>query len=146
MNDLDEKFEVGSKSAAACVFCDYKDIAATTPINLISSLLSQILQRQEGLPKYVIELYESQGANASKPSLEDINKVFHELAKTQKIYLIVDSLDECPDKDDGRSILLQQLSSLQGISNILLTSRSSVSISEYFNNYLQSRLLRTHQT
>ena len=136
MNELEEKFEADAKSATACVFCDYKDIAATKPINLISDLLSQILERQKSLPRNVSELYEKQEKMASKPSLKDMNDILHESAKTQKIYLIVDALDECPDKDDNRNILLQQLSHLRGPCNILLTSRPSVSISEYFDNYL----------
>ena len=85
MNELEEKFEADAKSAAACVFCDYKDIAATKPINLISDLLSQILERQKSLPRNVSELYEKQEKMASKPSLKDMNDILHELTKTQKI-------------------------------------------------------------
>jgi len=136
MNELEQKFEVDANSTAACVFCDYKDVAATKPINLISDLLSQTLGRQKSLPKNLSELYEKQEKLAAKPSLKDINDIFHELAKTQKIYLIVDALDECPNEDDSRNVLLQHLSHLRGTCNILLTSRSSVSISEYFDNHL----------
>ena len=136
MNELEERFKVHANSAAACVFCDYTNIEATKPINLISNLLSQILERQETLPETLADLFEKQQGRASEPSLKDLNDIFHDLAKTQKIYLIVDALDECPETEDSRNILLQQLSYLRGVCSILLTGRPSVSISEYFDNYL----------
>src|SRR5690349_20329522 len=120
MNELEEKFRGNDQSAAACVFCDYKDIAATTLINLISSLLSQILNGQATMPDNVAKLYEKHVKGASRPSLDELVGVFNELGKAKTIYIIVDALDECPDKDDSRNILLQQLSRLRGDCNILM--------------------------
>jgi hypothetical protein len=136
MNELEEKFGGDERKVAACVFCDYKDTAATTPINLISSLLSQVLSGQAALPEELTRLYEKHEKLGSRPSLDELVGLFQELSKATTIYIIVDALDECLDKDDSRNILLQQLSRLRGGCNILMTSRSSVSISEYFDDYL----------
>lgn len=135
MGELEERFEADADRAAACVFCDYKDPEATKPINLIANLLSQILERQHTLPEILLKLFEKEGKTAPKPSLENMKDIFHDLAGTRDIYLIVDAVDECPLKGDSRDILLQQLSHLHGICNILLTSRPSVSISRYFGQY-----------
>jgi hypothetical protein len=136
MNELEEKFEGDEGKSAGCVFCDYKDIAATTPFNLIASLLSQVLSRQAVVPENVTKLYEKHEKGASRPTLDELVTLLQELGKVKTIYIIVDALDECPDKDDSRNILLQQLSGLRGDCNILMTSRSSVSISEHFEDYL----------
>jgi hypothetical protein len=132
MNDLEERFGNG---AAATVFCDYKDAAATTPVNLISSLLFQLLNGQEILPDNVTKLFEKHEKDSSRPSLDELVGLLQELGKAKTTFIIVDALDECPDKEDNRNILLQQLSRLRGDCNILMTSRSSVSISEYFDEY-----------
>jgi hypothetical protein len=137
MNELEEKYKGDETKAAACVFCDYKDTVATTPTNLISSLLSQILKQQTTLPESLTKLYEKNEKGASRPSLGELISLFQELGKMKTIWIIVDALDECSDKDDSRNILLKQLGNLHGVCNILMTSRSSVSTPEYFENYLK---------
>ncbi|KAF5632082.1 hypothetical protein F52700_6601 [Fusarium sp. NRRL 52700] len=136
MNELEEKFGHDLQKSAGCVFCDYKDISATTPFRLIANLLSQVLFGQVDLPENVTKLYEKHENGDSRPTLDELVTLLQELGKAKTIYIIVDALDECSDKDDSRHILLQQLSKLQEHCNILMTSRSSVSISDYFEDYL----------
>lgn len=61
--------------------------------------------------------------------------LLQELGQSKTIYIIVNALDECSDKEDSRNILLEQMSKLRQDYNILMTSRSSVSISDYFKDY-----------
>jgi hypothetical protein len=136
MNELEEKFVHDEQKSAGCVFCDYKDIAATAPLRLITSLLFQVLIGHVDLPENVTKLYEKHEKGDSRPTLDELITLLQELGKAKTIYIIVDALDECSDKDDSRNILLQQLSKLREGCNILMTSRSSVSISDYFEDYL----------
>jgi len=136
MNELEEKFVQDEKKSAGCVFCDYKDIAGTTPLTLIMNLLFQVLAGHMDLPENVTELYEKHEKGKSQPTLDELVALLQDLGKAETIYIIVDALDECSDKDDSRNILLQQLSELRETCNILMTSRSSVSISDYFEDYL----------
>ena len=135
MSELEERFREDEQNTVACVFCDYKDIAATTPLYLMSSLVSQILDRPTEMPENVVKLYEKHQRNASRPSLDELFDLLQQLGKARSMYIIVDALDECSDNDNGRNILLQQLSRLRCGCNILMTSRSSVSISEHFDDY-----------
>ena len=136
VDELQKSFIGDESKLVACTFCDYKDTEATKPINLIADLLHQVLTDQKTLPKGLTDRFEEGNEPSARPSLEEMHKIFLELASTQQIYLVLDALDECPNEDDSREHLIRQLALLNGACNILLTSRPSVSIKQYFDVYL----------
>ncbi|KAL8972865.1 MAG: hypothetical protein Q9197_002595 [Variospora fuerteventurae] len=121
------------RRAVAAVFCNFKETTVQSPENLLGSLCIQALHQDVPIPTVLQELYKSHKAKQTRPTLEDINRVFVEIGKLfDDLYLVVDALDEC--SSDARSFLTQKLKSLSSNSRLLVTTRPIDDITQKFTS------------
>ena len=110
-------------TAVACVYCNYKDKMALTPVNLLANIWMQIRQKG-GLSPDVEELYASSVTKGSstRPKLDDVTKILKaEVERHANVYVVIDALDEC--EPAYRLRLLTELKALQPKLRLMVTSR-----------------------
>jgi len=109
-----------------CMYLDYNDSRQQTLENLFGSLARQLFQdhHPSTFPSAdVAKLMNGIWKDASRPKLKDIISVLRsEIQKFQRVYLIVDALDECDETT--RHGLELQLKELQSSNlSVIVTSR-----------------------
>lgn len=125
--------------AVASIFFNYKEKELQTSVNILSSLLAQLILTPKSaveVNRRVRDFYELHKDKGIKPTLQSISKFLkQELAVIPRAFIIVDALDECPDnpmEGQTRSDLLEVLLDLPPKVNILMTSRPLQDLEEYF--------------
>ena len=132
---LYKRFRHDPKIAVAYVYCNFKRQDDQTAIDLIASLLKQLSQALPLLPEGVRNLYEQHDKGRSRPSLKELSMILRIVAATyQRVYIIIDALDECQVLNSSQQILLDRLFNLQAncAVNIFATSRFIPEIEEKF--------------
>ena len=77
------------------IYCDYKDRNTQTVVNLISSLVKQMLLQQIEMPREVKDLYAEHKNGQSPMSLEKYSKLLASLPKYfRRSFVVIDALDE----------------------------------------------------
>ncbi|KAL8838546.1 MAG: hypothetical protein Q9170_002088 [Blastenia crenularia] len=115
-------------SVLAYVYCSYDDPDQTS-INLLSSILCQILHQQSEMPQRITNLFRTHRSASTRPSFEEILNELKALPKDdQRLFLVIDALDECSDKNGTRTALLEALSSMDQNIRILVTSRTTADL------------------
>jgi hypothetical protein len=112
------------KVIQAALYCDYKDQASQTTLNLLGSITKQVIQGRSSHFKPLNDLYESLQQRSALPSIKDYEALLHTACRTfQNVYLVVDALDELPA--DRRKTILPVLIGLQKqqLARVLVTSR-----------------------
>jgi len=142
------------KVATLCMFCNYKERNEQTVINLIASLLKQLVQQRGTVSENVRTLYDKHVDRNARPTQSEFEKALQsEIAYYSKVFIVVDALDECPEvtvdgdephagKDPIRANLLWSLRSLNK-TRLMVTSRFIPTIEIEFEE--SSRLeIRAH--
>jgi len=114
----------------AYVFCSYKSQLDQSATSLFAALLKQLVQSR---PDIAHELHSKRG---SKPSFSDILQALQSvLSAYATIFIVVDALDECADKD-ARGKLIDKLHELQARADLRLifTSRFIPEITRKFQS------------
>src|ERR1700761_7136069 len=82
------------------VTCFYFDFAARneqSPVNMLGSLLRQLVSGQEEIPEVIAPDYRKEKASIGGRGLQvsGILKMFQTIAVTRRTFICVDALDEC---------------------------------------------------
>ena len=135
VDDLQQRFAKSDDIGVACIYCDYKDQVAQTTKNLLASLWLQLAANNRDLSNEVEDLYNkymSQGPR-SRPTLDEVSRILRiEVERYQKVYIVVDALDEC--SAENRTTFLRQISALPPSVHLMVTSRFLSSIPRQFKN------------
>jgi hypothetical protein len=108
----------------AYIYCNYKDTFKQTPVNLIASLLHQLVLQKEILQGELTALHKRHIRNKTRPTLAEYTKLLQAAADCfSKVYIVIDALDECPEADQARQSLLKEIGKLDCVS-VLVTSRN----------------------
>lgn len=111
-------------SGVAFIYFSYKDADIQTPVNLMASLLQQLVSQN---PEYVSDLkalYSKHVRDNTRPDVGEISKLLQcVIWSFPKVFIIIDALDECSDTDDVRFILLTELRNFKSRMCLLILSR-----------------------
>ena len=116
------------------IYCDYKDLKNQTTINLIWSLVKQMVLQQEVMPQEVKTLYSNYKNRQSSLSLEDLSRLLSSLSNSfRRSFILVDALDEhLINNDEENSMQLTLL-------NVLLTLPQQRNGSKGYTLFFTSR-------
>jgi hypothetical protein len=110
----------------AFIYCNHKENQLQRNEYFLGAIVRQIVERRQVIPNDVRTLYEKHLGKKTLPTCTEYLKLLQSLAKEcSEVYIIIDALDECIDKD-GQLIWSDLLTSLTGsVTNIrlLYTSR-----------------------
>ncbi|KAH8170601.1 protein kinase domain-containing protein [Sarocladium implicatum] len=133
IDSLETRLSGHSGEVLAFIFCDYNNRASQSPLLLLRSILGQVLRRIDGLPQEVRAIYDLHKKYDTQPSQEQIIDLLGRvLVRFEKLYIVVDALDECSESE---SITLSLLSSILQLGNkvqLLCTSRFSSTFDTFF--------------
>jgi len=102
-------------------------------VDLVGSLLKQLLQQGTELSPALHDLYAKHVKRNTRPSLTEISDyLVSESRAVTKVYVVLDALDECPVDQDIKDKVLSLLQKLPSL-HLLVTSRPSTNISTHFN-------------
>ena len=106
------------------VICFYFDFAARneqSPVNMLGSLLRQLVSGLEAIPEVVVQDFRKQEKviGGRGPQVPGILKMFQAIASTKRMFMCIDAFDECVL--EHRMVILESLRQiLQGSPNIRL--------------------------
>jgi len=125
----DETVEEDTSTIVTCFYFDFAARNEQTPINMLGSLLRQLVSGLEEIPEAVVRSFRKQkraiGGRGLK--ISQILKMFHTVAATKRTFICIDALDECMPGD--RIVVLESLGRiLQGSPNtrLFMTGRSHI--------------------
>ncbi|OXV11091.1 hypothetical protein Egran_01149, partial [Elaphomyces granulatus] len=113
--------ERSEKLRVAYFFCNYQRQEEQKTQDILAALLRQLVEQQDQIPEGVHKLYQSY--KSSRPSSDELFKILSIIGNHDRVYLIVDALDEC--SEEVRKRVCKKIRSLQDISNtsFMATSR-----------------------
>ncbi len=121
----------------AYIYCNFRRHSEQRAYDLLASLLKQLCQSRSCLPPSLENLFSKHASKRSQPSIDEIGRNLQDVvALYSRVYIIIDALDECQTNNGCRARLLEELFTIQNVSeaNILATSRSIPDISEKFKS------------
>ena len=120
---------VAEDTAVACFYFDFASRNEQSPVNMLGSLLRQLVSGLEGVPEAVVQDYRNQKKVIGGRGLQvaGILKMLQTITATKPTFLCVDALDECVP--EHRVVILESLGQIvQGSRNtrVFVTGRSHV--------------------
>lgn len=115
-----------NEAVVAYIYNDYKEREAHSVVNLIGSLLQQVLRKKLVVSDEMSALHSKHTHKNTRPTFEEISRVLRaEIDSFSDVFFIVDAMDECQHANGIRDGLLAELCSLQEKPNVrlMMTSR-----------------------
>jgi ankyrin repeat domain-containing protein 50 len=143
INHLQELFK-GDNVGIVFIYCNYKEQTIQTVTHLIASLLKQLVQECPLIPDSIKSFYLYHQDRGTFPTLDEFTRALETEIKTyEKVFVVVDALDECTESNESRIKLLKVLQSLTGPVNLMVTSRDLSSIEQHFREAQHLRIRAT---
>jgi Cdc6-like AAA superfamily ATPase len=123
----------------AYLFCSYKEQALQSVSSLFAALLKQLVESRPDIAASVKQIHDHHLKQKSRPSFDEILRILQSICSSYTtVYIIVDALDECADRDGTRGRLIDKLRELQARTDVrlLFTSRSIPEITQKFQSNL----------
>lgn len=142
------KFQNDANVGIAYIYCNFRRQQEQKPVNLLASLLDQLIQRQASMPESIKTLYKRHNHGRTRPSVDEISNVLHSVvADYPKTFIIVDALDECQNSDGCRKRLLSEIFSLQNKTGacFFATSRFIPEIGKEFEGSISINIHATNE-
>ncbi|KAH6970728.1 hypothetical protein BKA56DRAFT_622398 [Ilyonectria sp. MPI-CAGE-AT-0026] len=125
------------------LYCNFQRQDEQTAKDLLASLLKQLTQHLPTFPERVKSLYHKHKHELARPSLEEVTSTLQSIATLYaRVFILINTLDECRATDGSRTRLLAEVFKLQAKSaaNHLLEIRATdEDVWRYLDSYM-SRL------
>jgi len=120
---------VEEDTAVVCFYFDFASRSEQSPINMLGSLLRQLVGGLEGIPEVVVRSFRNQKKVIGGRGLQvsGILKMFQTITATKRTFICVDALDECAP--EHRIVILESLGQIVRESvdtRIFVTGRSHI--------------------
>lgn len=115
------------------VFIYFNHKENPSAVDLLGSLLMQLLQQGTIISTAVCDLYAKHYQRNTRPSLAEISDLLvSESQNLSKVYIVVDALDECSAETNTKDKVLAAIQRVPNL-HLLVTSRPHVDISQNIN-------------
>jgi hypothetical protein len=140
-----EKLCADFTTSIAYVYFSYEEKENRSVVNIVGSLLRQLVQRKGVIPDQIMALYNDHSRRKTRLKLTDITKLLHsECLSVLKTFIVIDALDECSVHNDARESFINELSKLPQTTRLLLTSRPDAKITHRINDTIQLEIQATN--
>ena len=131
IDHLEKDLMTDKSSALVYVYCSYQD-SDHTPLNLIASVLRQLVHHHAAIPGHIEQMYETHLATSTRPTLEELLVELKLISQAfTDVYVIIDALDECSEDVGSKSSFLEAIQDLEGYFRMIVTSRTALNIVHY---------------
>jgi hypothetical protein len=132
LEHLTARSGLDERTAICFAYYNYRVSESQNPKQIAAALLKQLSRRSATVPTGLLNFKQA----ASRPSLNDIKQFLIDLPTTMKlkeIFIIIDALDECSEKERPRIIgLLAEVIKCLPRAKVLVTSRKESDIERAF--------------
>ncbi|KAJ5714648.1 uncharacterized protein N7483_011829 [Penicillium malachiteum] len=112
INELSSNFQNDHTVGVAFFYCNFRE--KITLEEILGCLLKQLSGQLPIFPEPVEDLYDTYQALKTKASLNDLMEILDTtIFRFQRVFIVIDALDECHMADGSRDVLLDQLFALQ---------------------------------
>jgi len=116
-------------TSVACFYFDFASRNEQSPVNMLGSLLRQMVSGLDGIPESVVRSFRNQKKVIGGRGLQvaGILKMFKTITTTKRTFICVDALDECVP--EHRMVILESLGQIARESldtRIFVTGRSHI--------------------
>ena len=135
VDNLCSQFGNDGSIGIAYLYCNFRQQQDQKPVDLLASLLGQLVQRQPSLPNSMKGLYERYQVERVRPSFDEISQVLQTImASYSRAFIVIDALDECGMSDGSYRKFLSEIFNLQDKTraNLFATSRFIPDITDEF--------------
>lgn len=116
-----------------CIYCDYNDRQNQTAINLISSLLQQLLQQTSTLPENMKSIYtEHRKKGIRLGQAGCVNVLKSAIPTFSEVFVVIDALDECTKT--AAQDFIEPVLKLAGVRTLVTSRRNSPNLGHHFNS------------
>ena len=139
VDSLCSQFENDGSIGIAYLYCNFRQQQDQKPVDLLASILGQLVQRQPSVPNSIKTLYERCQDKRMRPSFDEISKVLQSIMTSySRTFIVIDALDECGTADGGCRKFLSAIFNLQAKTrtSLFATSRFIPGITEQFTGSL----------
>ena len=113
-------------TGVAYIFCNYKQQAEQTAVNLISSLVRQLAAQKPSTLKDIESLHNHHSTRKTRPALSEVSKALQSVVSSfDVVHIVVDAMDECYE-GGCREAFLGALAALPENTRFVFTSRPNV--------------------
>jgi hypothetical protein len=120
-----------TKAAVAYFYFDFRDSAKQAYGHALRSLLEQLCSRSNDAFRVLDQLYNEHGAGRQPPANKSLVKALRKIvAALPRTYIILDALDECPNRDELLEFLKEAVEWKVDDFHVLVTSRHMKDIEE----------------
>ena len=121
--------------AVLCVFCSYADQGNQKTIDLVASILEQLV-RIKGVTDELRVICRQHQMRNTRPGLPELSEILQSVFRGfTKAFIVIDALDECPETT--RESFLGEIYKLRHLAHLLVTSRHSSSVAHLFPDPLR---------
>lgn len=118
----------------AWAYCNYTERKSQSTLKLTSSLLRQLAQGLGDIPRNIQDLYEAHSSGQVPLRLSEVKQALMSIVTAyDRVFLVVDALDECDDTNGTRDTFTEELLALPAHVQILVTSRPIKNIEDEFS-------------
>ncbi|GAB7358286.1 hypothetical protein MBLNU230_g2360t1 [Neophaeotheca triangularis] len=129
--DLQDYCDQDPARSLAFFFFDFNDAEKQVPINMVKSILSQLLDKCPHVPETLQSLYNTCRNGGRRPSQEQLLTVLEQTTKLLPApYVVLDALDECSEREELLGVLKEMQGWNQATLRVLTTSRKEVDITD----------------
>lgn len=135
VDELQSNFQNDASVGVSYVYCNFRRRHGQKPVDLLTSLLKQLIRGLPSVPQIIERLYEQCQRKQTRPSIEEISQALQSVVHNySKAFFVVDALDECPISDGARKQLLTELLNIQSktLANLFITSRFIPEIEKFW--------------
>ncbi|KAF4627318.1 hypothetical protein G7Y89_g10840 [Cudoniella acicularis] len=127
------------------IYCDYREFNQQSTSKYLASLLGQLLTQRGRLPEQVKIAFQTYSRKQVYPTFpEYLDMVAGQMATFERVYVVVDALDECTEANGVREELLEGILQLPAFVSVMATSRYIPGIEFYARNAKQLTI-RAHE-
>jgi len=138
---IDDLIARHGKANVAYIYCDYRDQTSQTVVNILGSVLRQLLTTASYVPETIYTVLESIKKQGQRAEIGDISTMLKVLLpRLDRSFLCLDALDELESRT--RFTLLKALRTEFGSARIFLTGRPHIELE--VNRALQIQLDAMH--
>lgn len=100
----------GRNAQVVYVYCNYKEQSEQTAMNLVKSLLRQLVEKEKTISPRICGLYDKFIKSQKRPSIEEWTEILlAEVSILDIAYIVIDAFDEYSEVNRTRTELLQAL-------------------------------------
>lgn len=155
IEDISHQLREEQNTAILYHYFDFGNKINSSTESALRSLVAQLVKQTSRLPKALYQLrqkkfcdtrygtrLEMQVESVAQPSVLELSNILYDsMDEYERIYIILDALDECVDRQKLLSILQRLVYSKTGNIHILVTSRSDADLEESLTPMMTAYIL-----